>query len=340
MGKKYNNGLVLGKFMPPQKGHLYLIDSAAEQCKTTHVMICSDTTQPIDGWLRYGWLKEIYKDKPHIRIVWCTDPNPQYPYECESVDIFYEKYWVPSVYKHIKKLDVVFTSEEYGDEFARYLGIEHVLVDQPRTHYAVSGTAVRENPFANWKFIPDVVKPYFTKRVVIIGPESTGKSTLVKKLAFHYGTDFVEEYGRTYTEISGTDNLIGTDFENIAIGHHKLVNNMLTKGNKVIFVDTEAITTKVLGKMYLDETFDSHVVGEIIFKQYFDLYLLMDIDVPWVDDDTRDFPFVRKEHFDRLKAELDTKKIPYIVINGNYQERFEKAVKEVDKLGYLYQNPI
>jgi HTH-type transcriptional repressor of NAD biosynthesis genes len=62
----------------------------------------------------------------------------------------------------------------------------------------------------------------------------------------------------------------------------------------------------------------------------------LDVDVSWVDDGTRDFPERRQEHLNRLKAELDAKKIQYVVINGNYQERFEKAVKEVDKLGYLY----
>ena len=169
-----------------------------------------------------------------------------------------------------------------------------------------------------------------------MGPESTGKSTLTKKLATHYGTDYVEEYGRTYTEISGTDNLTALDFENIAIGHQKLVLEKLKEGNKVLFVDTEAITTNIFGKMYLGEDFDSLVIGEIIFKQYFDLYLLMDVDVPWVDDGTRDFPHARKEHFNRIKAELDAKKIQYVVISGDYQERFAQAVKEVDKLGYLY----
>lgn len=164
----------------------------------------------------------------------------------------------------------------------------------------------------------------------------TGKSTLVKKLATHYGTDYVEEYGRAYTEISGTDNLTGLDFENIAIGHQKLINEKLKKGNKVLFVDTEAITTKVFGKMYMGEDFDSFVIGEIIFKQYFDLYFLLDVDVPWIDDGTRDFPENRKEHFNRIKAELDDKGIQYAIISGNYQERFAQAVKEMDKLGYLY----
>ena len=88
--------------------------------------------------------------------------------------------------------------------------------------------------------------------------------------------------------------------------------------------------------MYLGDDFDSYVIGEAIFKQYFDLYLLLDIDVPWVDDGTRDFPEGRKTHLEKLKVELESKNIQYVLISGNYDERFEKAVKEVDKLGYLY----
>lgn len=336
MGKKYEYGLVLGKFMPPQNGHLYLIDTAATQCKILYVMICSDKTQPISGKLRYKWLCKIYKDKPTVKIIWCQDKNPQYPDECDTVDTFYKKYWIPSIYNRIKKLDVVFTSEEYGDEFGRYLGVPHVLVDQPRSHYAVSGTAVRLDPYTNWKFIPRVVRPYYTKKVVIIGPESVGKSTLTKKLAVQFDTYHVEEYGRTYTEISGTNELTNEDFINIARGHKKLLNKTLKEGKKVIFVDTEAITTKIFGEMYLGDKFDPTVINGLIKKQKYDLYLLLNIDVPWVDDGTRDFPDKRIEHFERIKQELKDNNIPYVLINGTYEERFEKAVNEVNNLGYLY----
>jgi HTH-type transcriptional repressor of NAD biosynthesis genes len=336
MGKKYENGLVLGKFMPPQNGHLYLIDTAASQCKTLHVMVCSDETQPIPGELRYKWLREIYKNQPNIRIIWCKDPNPQYPNECDTVDNFYKKYWVPSVYKRIRKLDVVFTSEEYGDEFGRYLGVPHVQVDQPRSHYAVSATNIRTDPYTNWKYIPRVVRPYYTKKVVVMGPESVGKSTLIKKLAVHYDTYYVEEYGRTYTEISGTHSFTNQDFINIAEGHIELIDKAVNKGEKVIFIDTEAMVTKIFGEMYLGNEFDPTELNKIIKKQKFDLYLLLDIDVPWVDDGTRDFPHKRTEHFERIKKELADNNIPYVLISGDYTERFEKAVKEVDKLGYLY----
>jgi HTH-type transcriptional regulator, transcriptional repressor of NAD biosynthesis genes len=340
MEKRFKNGLVLGKFMPPHKGHLFLIDSAIEQCVTTHVMVCSDETQPIPGYLRFQWLKTIYKGQPNVKIIWCRDKNPQYPSECESLDVFYKKYWVKSVYDNIKELDVVFTSEEYGDEFASYLGIEHVSIDQPRKTYQVSGTDIRNDALNNWEFIPDVVRPYFTKKVVIVGPESTGKSVLTKKLARHYGTEYVEEYGREYTNIHGTTNLISDDFTNIAKGHFKNVNDKLLHGNKVLFVDTEAIVTRIFGEMYLEKDFDPLGVDNIVICQHYDLYLLLDVDVPWIDDGTRDFPQRRKEHFDTLKRELEARNISYVVITGDYDERFQKAIKEVDKLGYLYSKSL
>lgn len=332
MDERYNNGLVLGKFMPPQTGHVYLINTAAAQCVNLYVMICSDDTQPIAGELRYKWLCEIFKGRENIHIIWCTDPNPQYPEECESVDIFYKKYWVPSVHKHIDKLGVIFTSEEYGDEFARYLGVEHVKVDQPRSHYAISATDIRTNPFHNWQYIPKEVRTYFKKTITIMGPESTGKSTLAKRLAEHFETAYIKEYGRTYVAITGTDNLTVNDFESIAVGHNLCIS--LANNTKTLFVDTEAITTKVFMDMYLGpcEGLHSNIIEEHIKGQEFDLYLLLDIDVPWVDDGTRDFPNHRESHLKALKSELESRGIKYVLISGDYEQRYKKAIQEVENL--------
>jgi HTH-type transcriptional repressor of NAD biosynthesis genes len=176
----------------------------------------------------------------------------------------------------------------------------------------------------------------FSVQVVVMGPESVGKSTLMKKLAVHYDTYYVEEYGRTYTELSGTHSISNQDFINIAEGQVELIEKTINKGEKVIFVDTEAMTTKIFGEMYLGNEFDPTNINKIIKNQKFDLYLLLDIDVPWVDDGTREFPHARVEHFERIKKELTDNNISYVLISGDYNERFEKAVKEVDKLGYLY----
>lgn len=329
MGKEFKNGLVLGKFMPLQKGHIFLINTAAAACENLYVMMCSTSDQPISGELRDAWLKTMFWSRPNVHILWCQDPNPQYPEEAKSVESFYIDYWVPTVYRMIKELDVVFTSEYYGDEFARYLGIKHVMVDQPRGEYAISATAIRNNPLDNWEYIPEVVRQFYMKRVVIMGPESTGKSTLTENLAKHFNGEMITEYGRDYVAVTGTNDLTLLDFENITKQHYLNIFNSRT--SKYLFVDTEAMTTKIFGEMYLGDC-ESALIEEIINFQRFHLYLVMDIDVPWVDDGTREFPHNRESHLKRIKAELESRGINYILISGNYKQRLEKAINAIKEL--------
>jgi len=333
MEKRFKNGLVLGKFMPPHLGHLHLIDTAIENCEMVTVMVCSLKNEPILGLGRYMWLVEIYIDNDSVDIIHCQDENPQKPEECESTDIFYNNYWVPSVNSRIGNLDVVFTSEEYGDEFAKYLGIEHFLVDIDRKKFPISGTEVRNNPYKNWDFIPNEIKNYYTKRVVIMGPESTGKSMLTKELADHYKVAYVEEYGREYTtDVKAPKELEVDDFYTIAKGHDDIIFDKLVETtDKLLIVDTEAITTKLFGELYIDGFKDDRL-EDIIKYQKFDLYLLLDIDVPWVDDGTRDFPHLREKHMGMLKKELEGKGIEYQLITGDYKERLIKSIQIIDDL--------
>ena len=334
MEKRFKKGLVLGKFMPPHNGHLFLINSALEQCEEVVLMVCSLKSEPINGILRYNWLKMIYEGQENLKIFHIAEELPQKPEECESTDVFYNQYWVPVVYKTAPDIDVVFTSETYGDEFAQYLDVEHVLVDIARETYPVSGTKVRNNPLDFWNYIPDIVKEYYTKRIVVMGPESTGKSTLVKNLAYEYGTSYVPEYGREYTEtIKKASELDANDFRNIAIQHEaNMLESHINNRRPWLFIDTEAITTKTFGKMYLDG-FEDKIIDDLIKYQWFDLILLLDVDVPWVNDGTRDFPNDRQKHFNLIQEELTKAGKKFVVIRGDdYVTRFQKAKEEVDKL--------
>lgn len=333
MEKRFKKGLVLGKFMPPHNGHLHLINTAAICCDKLFVMVGSLKTEPINGMLRYNWLKTIYENNKKIEIIHVTDENPQKPEECDSLDTFYNDFWVPTVKSKVFDLDVIFTSESYGDEFAQYLGIEHVLVDIDRKIVPVSGTMVRNNPFKHWNHVPDVVKSYYTKRIVIVGPESTGKTTLTKLLSEHYGVDHVLEYGRTYTEtIKESKNLVKEDFLTIARVHNDdILEAHVDSIKKCLFIDTDAVATKLFGQLYIDGYEDTQV-DEIIRYQWFDLTLLMDIDVDWIDDGNRDFPNDRQRHFDMIKDELDCLGRKYVIIKGNYNERFEQAKEICDSL--------
>lgn len=336
MEKKFDNGLVLGKYFPVTLGHLHLINSALQKCKDVYVMVCSLKSEKIPGDVRFGWLKEIYQNNKHVHIIHCTDENPQHPEECKSIDEFYNKYWVPTVYNRIAELDCVFTSESYGEEFAHYLGIKHILVDIERKTFPISGTKVRANPYENWDLIPPQVQKYYQKKIVIIGPESTGKSTIVERLAKEYDCPFVEEYGRTYVETVPTKDLIEWDFEMIAVLHADKIRRAQQVNKKMfLFVDTDALTTLTFANMYLKRKINNKMIELVIEDQQFDLVFLLDTSVPHINDGTRDFSEEkdRIRHFELIRGELNKHKVPHIIIRGtDYEERYQKIVNKIEKL--------
>jgi NadR type nicotinamide-nucleotide adenylyltransferase len=333
MKKQFKHGLVLGKFMPLHNGHLFLINYALLKSDVVELLVCSLKDEPIEGKLRYEWLKEIYKDVDNLNIHWVQDENPQTPEEHCDFDDFY-RIWCNTVNSRVTNLDVIFTSEDYGFEFADKLGVEHALVDIERDTFPVSGTAIRLDPFINWQFIPPIVRPYFKKKIVIVGPESTGKSTLTKKLAKHFEGDLIEEYGREYTDTIPAKFLTTKDFEIIAREHKSKIDNTLKYGkSNMIFIDTESFVTFSFGRMYLGGDFSSKLITKIMNAQDFDLILLCNPDVPWVDDGTRDFENKRHLHYKLIEFLLQIYNKKYIIIKGDdYDDRFEQAKQEVNKL--------
>jgi len=291
-------------------------------------------------------VRHIFYQRRDITIIHVTDEDPQYPSDCNSVDEFYD-IWVKTVYSRISDLDVVFTSESYGDEFAEYLGyVEHVLVDIERIEYPVSGTKVRSDAFAYWDLIPREVQGHFRERIAIIGSESTGKSTLTKQLAEHYGGDYVEEYGREYTDDNIASEMTPSDYIHIGRKHQDKLQELNDLTDKrFIFSDTEAIVTKTFSRMYgvYDEGMDNELDRIIKFQSgWFNLYILLTPNLPWDDDGTRDFPDVkdRVRHFLMIKAELIRKKVQFVVIGG--EDSFSIATRIIDtklanpnKIGYI-----
>ena len=148
-------GFLLGKFLPPHFGHMYLIEQAALRCDRLTVLVCSIQREPIPGVLRYRWMRELF---PQHDVRHCTDENPQYPHEHPD----FWQFWVASIRRFVPTgPDLVFSSEDYGDELAARLGARHVCIDKARSIMPVSGTAVRSNPRAVWNLIPPQVRAYY-----------------------------------------------------------------------------------------------------------------------------------------------------------------------------------
>lgn len=332
---KYKNALVLGKFTALHKGHLHLINTAIEHSDRVHIMLCYNHDQGIPGKVRLKALKKIYGNNHKVKIHFAYDGGlPQHESDTNGdLDLFYS-YWVPFVNDFIKEeLDVVFTSENYGDDFARYLGIKHHLVDLHRIKFNVSSTKIINNPYDNWKYIPDEMKHHFIKRVAVMGPESVGKSTLTKKLAKHYNTNFTEEYGRTVFEENG-NKVDLSDFIKISLGREDLENERIKESNKYIFCDTEDLTTYLFSKLFYPDTYKRI---SIFFEQKlrrdekYDLYILLKPDVEFIQDGTRDADNDRDKHYEMIKNEMTKRSFNFVEIGGNWEERFEKSISHITK---------
>lgn len=169
------------------------------------------------------------------------------------------------------------------------------------------------------------------KRICLHGPESTGKSTLGTRLAAHLGCEVVPEYGRAYCEAHGTD--IGmTELVHIAEQQDAMNRAAAAREGAVVLFDTDPLITAVWAEMMFgqeigyrrDPWFDA-------FTGYADLYLLLDIDLPFVDDGLRVYakPEERQHFFDLCKAELDRRGVEYALIRGEGEARFAAALAAI-----------
>ena len=181
-------------------------------------------------------------------------------------------------------------------------------------------------------------------KVVVIGPESTGKSSLCEQLANHYNTEWVKEYAREYLLTNGTeysyDNLLEIakgqlDLENAAI---ELVDNKTTNisesnsSSKIILLDTNMYVLKVWCE-FVFEKCHPWILNQIVENSY-DLYLLCDVDLPWVKDELREYPDleIREKLYHHYKDLLVNQSTPWVNISGNYQQRLYNAINAIDSV--------
>jgi len=171
------------------------------------------------------------------------------------------------------------------------------------------------------------------KKIVIIGPESTGKSTLCELLAQHYNTQWCPEFAREFLLTHGTDYTYD-DLLYIAKGQLAMEDEYIntTKGSPLLFIDTEMYVMKVWCEFVFGKC-HRWVLDQIIERKY-DLYLLCNTDLPWVKDELREYPDLKTR--DRLyyiyKDIMINQSTPWVDISGDHDERLQKAIKAVNQL--------
>ena len=171
-------------------------------------------------------------------------------------------------------------------------------------------------------------------KVVLFGPESTGKTTLSEQLAQYYNSIWVREYAREYLQDKWDKEGIICEYEDllpIAVGQMELENDLAKKTDSVLICDTDLLETKVYSESYYSGKCDP-LIEKYALENSYELYFLTYIDVPWEEDVLRDRPNEREQMFEVFLNTLIKYKKPYVLLKGNKKERFNEAVMHIDKL--------
>ncbi|MFF5976379.1 AAA family ATPase [Streptomyces sp. NPDC012769] len=353
---RFGHGLVLGKFYPPHAGHHHLVRTARERCDRLTVLVCASSVESVPLADRVAWMREIH---PDALVVGAVDDHP--------VDLHDPEVWDAhmAVFRAAvpETVDAVFTSEPYGEELARRFGAASVCVDPHRLRHPVSGTAVRADPVAHWDRLEAPVRAALTRRVVVLGAESTGTTTLALALADHYrrrggvwaGTRCVPEYGRAYSELKLAElraeqpdatwsdvAFHSTDFPVIALRQAELEEEAARDGSPVLICDTDAFATTIWHERYMGTT--SPGTGEIAARGRQHLWLLTDHrGVDFEDDGLRDGEHLRPWMTARFLTQLAHTGRRTVVLTGPHEERLATAVAAVDALlteGWHFTDPL
>lgn len=359
--RSLRHGLIIGKFYPPHRGHLHLIDSAVRSCDQVTVLVMAARRETIPLADRVAWLRDAVgrapgPDQVTVCGVACDAP----------VDYGSERVWDAQVAVMTAALhrdgrppvDAVFSSEPYGAELAERFGAEHVAVDPARRAVPVSATAIRADLYGNWASLFPAARAGLVTRVVVLGAESTGTTTVAELLAAHYrarggafaATPCVSEYGRDYTVIKweaaraaaraaggpepALDEIIwdAADFDMVGREQNRRENAAATAGAPLVVCDTDGFATHVWERRYLGpgaRGLQPWAAGEL---PRHDLYLLTSHEgVPWHDDGLREGDLaVRAAMTGWFMQALTAEGHSWVLLTGTLAERVHTAIRSVD----------
>lgn len=339
-------GLVVGKFCPLHRGHQLLLDHAQANCE--RLIVVSYTKPEFTGMAparREAWLHALYPDADH----WVLD-DARLAAHCQRLgrslqclpdnaasDETHRLFMAWLLREVIQsEVDLVFTSEDYGPGFAAVLSqqqqlhggrtVVHVGVDPARQAVPVSGTALRSDLHERRHQLAPQVYCHFVKRIVLLGGESTGKSTLARILAERCGSVHAAEYGRELWEAQD-GKLQETDLLHIAQTQVAREGALLEIATRWLVCDTSPLTTLLYAEAMFGRA--APALLELARREY-DLVLLCDPDVPFVQDGTRRDEAFRHWQHNWYLRELEARKIPFIQLRGNWQQREAAALAAME----------
>jgi HTH-type transcriptional repressor of NAD biosynthesis genes len=318
---------VFGKFLPFHKGHEAMIKFALAKCDFLTVLVCCSDKENISSSTRKKWIEKAFKKEKNIEIRTFNYLEIELPNTSESSESV-SKIWADVFKKQLPDYSLLITSEEYGNFVAAFMNIQHIAFDIPKKIYPVSATAVRNNLFANWQFLPDSVKPDFAIKVVVLGTESTGKTTLTERLTKHFNCSSVNEAGRDL--IANSNSFEFDDLHLVASEHAKRIEKSILANSPLVIIDTDIHTTKSYSRFTFEKELE--ISTDIYNSNRANIYLYLNNDVKYLQDGTRLSEAERNLLDLSHRQVLKDHNIDIIEVKGDWNERFEKAVEQINKL--------
>lgn len=348
------HGLVIGKFYPPTLGHHHLIRTAAANVQRLTVVCMASAAETIPLVDRITWLRAEHATDASVTVVGIRCDAP-IDYDDETVwaaQVALMRAAVATV--TAVPVDAVFTSEGYGAHLASWFDAKHLSVDADRAAVPISATTVRADLAAGWAWLAPATRAGLTTRVVLVGAESTGTTTISQLLAEHYrdrggvwaGTRWVGEYGREYTTIKwdrdrttkpdlALDDLEWTaeDFDAVATEQTCRENIAAAGGSPLLVCDTDAFATAIWERRYLGPQARTGQPWATAVPRRAVYLVTEHHDVPWVDDGLREGDqAIRAAMTGWFTNALTRAGHSWVLLTGTLEQRLSLAIRTTDLL--------
>lgn len=331
----YKVGMFGGSFDPLHVGHIHDIIRASAMCEELYVMISwCEGRESTSKELRYRWILNSTRHLPNVKIILIED-------KAVSKEEYNTDYYWENGAKDIKEaigkpIDAVFCGSDYlgTNRFESLYCPESKVIYFDRREVPISSTDIRAWATKHWDYIPDVCKDFYTRKVLVVGGESTGKSTLVQNLALAYNTNFVSEVGRyTCDYAGGEEYMIAEDLHENLLRQKINVMKASKHSNRILFVDTDCITTMfyshfLLGSDTKENATCIKMAEAINETNQWDLVLFLEPEgVDFVQDGTRSEEIAsdRIKYSNQIKTLLDSLSVKYHCVGGTYLDRFDTS---------------
>lgn len=318
---------VFGKFLPFHKGHEAMIAYALRQCDVLSVLVCASDREQLAGKTRQKWIEQTFAKAPNLDVRLLEYLEEDLPNSSESSkDV--SKLWSAVFKEQFPDYQLVVTSEPYGAFVAAFMGIEHRLFDQNRLKVPISATAIRQDLVKNWAYLPHAVKPYFAIKVVLLGTESTGKTTLTQQLAQHFKGSPVLEAGRDL--IPNSQAFEYEDLYLVAEEQARRIHEASQGAQPLIIIDTDIHITSSYANFIFKRSLEVSPAIHQINQAH--LYLYLNANVPHVQDGTRLELEARNLLDASHRQTLRKHQIDFVEISGSWESRFQQAVLAIAAL--------